>query len=50
VPALKLVTVTRSDHKDETGSVANCSGSTIVDFENVIDRCNFLKCYNDLPN
>ena len=44
------MTVTRSGHKDEIGSVSNCSGSTIVDFENVIDDCDFLKCYNDLPN
>jgi hypothetical protein len=49
-PASILVAVTGSGSKSDIGSVSNCSGSTIVDFENVIDDCDFLKSHNDLPH
>jgi hypothetical protein len=44
-PASKLLAVTGRDPKSDTGPVSNCSGSTIVDFENVIEDCDFLKSY-----
>ena len=49
-PASILVAVTGSGSKNDIGSVSNCSGSTIADFENVIDDCDLLKSHNDLPN